>query len=228
MMFIFGSTMDYVEGKMQSGFVFENPTKPAAAAAVSLSRSNGRISNAQSNIRASCRRASEDDAEPGKSLLVTAQQNDIDIEVLRGRSGMLNLPSNCFGRRFKKLPDASEEEEDMLDRHSCQNLRRLSNYGDGGTGRLSSQVPDETCNMMMSGDDFPFRPAKNDNQAIWSAYTRHEFVQQLGSGDLPDNASITTWVKIIYFSSTLPEPTPGRVSEALADIRQATAVSRQL
>ncbi len=27
MMFIFGSTMDYVEGKMQSGFVFENPNE---------------------------------------------------------------------------------------------------------------------------------------------------------------------------------------------------------
>ena len=27
MMFIFGSTMDYVEGNMQSGFVFENPNE---------------------------------------------------------------------------------------------------------------------------------------------------------------------------------------------------------
>ena len=40
----------------------------------------------------------EIDAEQGKSLLVAAQQNDIDIEeCLRGRRSMLNLPHYCSG-----------------------------------------------------------------------------------------------------------------------------------
>ena len=95
----------------------------------------------------------EIDAEPGESLLLTAQQNNIDIE---GACEGVMACSTCHlivsEDWFKKLPDASEEEEDMLD---------LA-YGLTKTSRLSCQitvtedldglvlkVPDETRNMMM-------------------------------------------------------------------------------
>ena len=92
-------------------------------------------------------------AEPGKSLLVTAQQNDIDIE---GACEGVMACSTCHlivsEDWFKKLPDASEEEEDMLD--LAYGLTRTSRLGcqimvtedlDG----LVIKVPDETRNMMM-------------------------------------------------------------------------------
>ena len=92
-------------------------------------------------------------AEPGKSLLVTAQQNDIDIE---GACEGVMACSTCHlivsEDWFKKLPDASEEEEDMLD--LAYGLTKTSRLGcqitvtedlDG----LVLKVPDETRNMMM-------------------------------------------------------------------------------
>ena len=92
-------------------------------------------------------------AEPGKSLLVTAQQNDIDIE---GACEGVMACSTCHlivsEDWFEKLPDASEEEEDMLD--LAYGLTRTSRLGcqitvtedlDG----LVIRVPDETRNMMM-------------------------------------------------------------------------------
>ena len=95
----------------------------------------------------------EIDAELGKSLLVTAQQNDIDIE---GACEGVMACSTCHlivsEDWFKKLPDASEEEEDMLD--LAYGLTKTSRLGcqitvtedlDG----LVLRVPDETCNMMM-------------------------------------------------------------------------------
>ena len=95
----------------------------------------------------------EIDAEPGKSLLVTAQQNDIDIE---GACEGVMACSTCHlivsEDWFKKLPDASEEEEDMLD--LAYGLTKTSRLGcqitvtedlDG----LVVRVPDETRNMMM-------------------------------------------------------------------------------
>ena len=95
----------------------------------------------------------EIDAEPGKSLLVTAQQNDIDIE---GACEGVLACSTCHlivsEAWFKKLPDASEEEEDMLD--LAYGLTKTSRLGcqitvtedlDG----LVLKVPDETRNMMM-------------------------------------------------------------------------------
>ena len=95
----------------------------------------------------------EIDAEPGKSLLVTAQQNDIDIE---GACEGVMACSTCHlivsEDWFKKLPDASEEEEDMLD--LAYGLTKTSRLGcqitvtedlDG----LVLKVPDETRNMMM-------------------------------------------------------------------------------
>ena len=95
----------------------------------------------------------EIDAEPGKSLLVAAQQNDIDIE---GACEGVMACSTCHlivsEDWFKKLPDASEEEEDMLD--LAYGLTKTSRLGcqitvtedlDG----LVLKVPDETRNMMM-------------------------------------------------------------------------------
>ena len=32
-----------------------------------------------------------------------------------------------------------------------------------------------------------FERLKKDNQAIWLAYTQHEFVKQLASGELPES-----------------------------------------
>ena len=95
----------------------------------------------------------EIDAEPGKSLLVAAQQNNIDIE---GACEGVMACSTCHlivsEDWFKKLPDASEEEEDMLD--LAYGLTKTSRLGcqitvtedlDG----LVLKVPDETRNMMM-------------------------------------------------------------------------------
>ena len=95
----------------------------------------------------------EIDAEPGKSLLVTAQQNDIDIE---GACEGVMACSTCHlivsEDWFKKLPDASEEEEDMLD--LAYGLTKTSRLGcqitvtedlDG----LVLKVPDETHNMLL-------------------------------------------------------------------------------
>ena len=95
----------------------------------------------------------EIDAEQGKTLLVVAQQNDIDIE---GACEGVMACSTCHlivsEDWFKKLPDASEEEEDMLD--LAYGLTKTSRLGcqitvtedlDG----LVLKVPDETRNMMM-------------------------------------------------------------------------------
>ena len=95
----------------------------------------------------------EIDAEPGKSLLVTAQQNDIDIE---GACEGVLACSTCHlivsEDWFKKLPDASEEEEDMLD--LAYGLTKTSRLGCQITVTedlegLVVRVPDETRNMMM-------------------------------------------------------------------------------
>ena len=58
----------------------------------------------------------EIDAEQGKSLLVAAQQNDIDIEgACEGAMACSTCHLIVSEDWFEKLPDASEEEEDMLD-----------------------------------------------------------------------------------------------------------------
>ena len=95
----------------------------------------------------------EIDAELGKSLLVTAQQNDIDIEgACEGAMACSTCHLIVSEDWFEKLPDASEEEEDMLD--LAYGLTRTSRLGcqitvtedlDG----LVIRVPDETRNMMM-------------------------------------------------------------------------------
>ena len=95
----------------------------------------------------------EIDAEQGKSLLVAAQQNDIDIEgACEGAMACSTCHLIVLEGWFEKLPDASEEEEDMLD--LAYGLTRTSRLGcqitvtedlDG----LVIRVPDETRNMMM-------------------------------------------------------------------------------
>ena len=95
----------------------------------------------------------EIDAEQGKSLLVAAQQNDIDIEgACEGAMACSTCHLIVSEDWFEKLPDASEEEEDMLD--LAYGLTRTSRLGcqitvtedlDG----LVIKVPDETRNMMM-------------------------------------------------------------------------------
>ncbi|MAI10805.1 MAG: 2Fe-2S ferredoxin [Rhodospirillaceae bacterium TMED167] len=95
----------------------------------------------------------EIDAEPGKSLLVTAHQNGIDIE---GACEGVMACSTCHlivaEDWYERLPDASEEEDDMLD--LAYGLTKTSRLGcqitvtedlDG----LVIKVPDETRNMMM-------------------------------------------------------------------------------
>ena len=95
----------------------------------------------------------EIDAEQGKSLLVAAHQNNIDIE---GACEGVMACSTCHlivsADWYEKLPDASEEEEDMLD--LAYGLTKTSRLGcqitvtedlDG----LVLKVPDETRNMMM-------------------------------------------------------------------------------
>ena len=88
-----------------------------------------------------------------KSLLVAAQQNDIDIEgACEGAMACSTCHIIVSEDWFEKLPDASEEEEDMLD--LAYGLTRTSRLGcqitvtedlDG----LVIKVPDETRNMMM-------------------------------------------------------------------------------
>ena len=95
----------------------------------------------------------EIDAEQGKSLLVAAHQNDIDIEgACEGAMACSTCHLIVSEDWFEKLPDASEEEEDMLD--LAYGLTRTSRLGcqitvtedlDG----LVIRVPDETRNMMM-------------------------------------------------------------------------------
>ena len=95
----------------------------------------------------------EIDAEQGKSLLVAAHQNNIDIE---GACEGVMACSTCHlivsADWYEKLPDASEEEEDMLD--LAYGLTKTSRLGcqitvtedlDG----LVLKVPDETRNMMI-------------------------------------------------------------------------------
>ena len=95
----------------------------------------------------------EIDAEPGKSLLVAAQQNDIDIE---GACEGVMACSTCHvivsEDWFKQLPDASDEEEDMLD--LAYGLTKTSRLGcqitvTGDLDGLVLKVPDETRNMMI-------------------------------------------------------------------------------
>ena len=95
----------------------------------------------------------EIDAEQGKSLLVAAQQNDIDIEgACEGAMACSTCHLIVSEDWFKKLPDASEEEEDMLD--LAYGLTKTSRLGcqitvtedlDG----LVLKVPDETRNMII-------------------------------------------------------------------------------
>ena len=95
----------------------------------------------------------EIDVEQGKSLLVAAQQNDIDIEgACEGAMACSTCHLIVSEDWFEKLPDASEEEEDMLD--LAHGLTRTSRLGcqirvtedlDG----IVIRVPDETRNMMM-------------------------------------------------------------------------------
>ena len=95
----------------------------------------------------------EINAEPGKSLLMNAQQNDIDIE---GACEGVMACSTCHlvvaEDWYEKLPDASEEEDDMLD--LAHGLTKTSRLGcqitvtedlDG----LVIRVPEETRNMMI-------------------------------------------------------------------------------
>ena len=95
----------------------------------------------------------EIDAELGKSLLVAAHQNDIDIEgACEGAMACSTCHLIVSADWYEKLPDASEEEEDMLD--LAYGLTKTSRLGcqitvtedlDG----LVLKVPDETHNMMM-------------------------------------------------------------------------------
>ena len=68
-----------------------------------------------------------------------------------------------------------------------------------------------------------FERLKNDNQAIWSAYTQHEFVQQLGSGDLPEPCFRhylgQDYLFLIHFARAYA--LAAYKSETLTDIRQA-------
>ena len=70
-----------------------------------------------------------------------------------------------------------------------------------------------------------FGRLKNDNQAIWSAYIQHEFVQQLGSGVLPERCFHhylgQDYLFLIHFARAYA--LAAYKSETLADIRQATA-----
>ena len=94
----------------------------------------------------------EIDAEQGKSLLVAAHQNNIDIE---GACEGVMACSTCHlivsADWYEKLPDASEEEEDMLD--LAYGLTKTSRLGcqitvTGDLDGLVLKVPDETRNMM--------------------------------------------------------------------------------
>ena len=95
----------------------------------------------------------EINAEPGKSLLMNAHQNDIDIE---GACEGVMACSTCHlvvaEDWYEKLPDASEEEDDMLD--LAHGLTKTSRLGcqitvtedlDG----LVIRVPEETRNMII-------------------------------------------------------------------------------
>ena len=70
-----------------------------------------------------------------------------------------------------------------------------------------------------------FERLKNDNQSIWSAYIQHEFVQQLGSGVLPERCFHhylgQDYLFLIHFARAYA--LAAYKSETLADIRQATA-----
>ncbi len=95
----------------------------------------------------------EVDAETGKSLLVVAHQHDIDIEgacegVMACSTCHLIVDDDWYGN----LPDASEEEDDMLD--LAYGLTKTSRLGcqitttedlDG----LVVKLPTETRNMMI-------------------------------------------------------------------------------
>ena len=93
------------------------------------------------------------DAKPGESLLVTAHDNGIRIE---GACEGVMACSTCHliveDDWYDKVPDASEEEEDMLD--LAYGLTKTSRLGcqitvteslDG----LVIKLPDETRNLMM-------------------------------------------------------------------------------
>ena len=69
-----------------------------------------------------------------------------------------------------------------------------------------------------------FERLKKDNQAIWSAYTRHQFVQQLETGNLPApcfrHYLCQDYLFLIHFARAYA--LAAYKSETLVDIRQAT------
>lgn len=69
-----------------------------------------------------------------------------------------------------------------------------------------------------------FERLKKDNQAIWSAYTQHDFIQQLSSGNLPEPCFRhylgQDYLFLIHFARAYA--LAAYKSESLADIRQAT------
>ena len=68
-----------------------------------------------------------------------------------------------------------------------------------------------------------FERLKGDNRAIWSAYTNHDFVRQLASGDLPETCFRhylgQDYLFLIQFARAYA--LAAYKSETLADIRQA-------
>ena len=58
----------------------------------------------------------EIDAQNGLSLLEVAHNNGVSLEgACEGITSMFNMPYNFREKIFEKLPEPSEEEEDMLD-----------------------------------------------------------------------------------------------------------------
>ncbi|TYZ61534.1 hypothetical protein PybrP1_006858 [[Pythium] brassicae (nom. inval.)] len=91
-------------------------------------------------------------AEPGKTLLDVAQENDVELEGACGGELACSTCHLVFEKElFDKLPEISEEEEDMLDlawgltdtsRLGCQ--IKVTKDLEGTTIR----VPDESNNLM--------------------------------------------------------------------------------
>ena len=148
----------------------------------------------------------EVDAPLGLSVLEIAHRHDIDIEgACEGSLACSTCHVIVDPEWYELLKEASEDEEDMLDlafgltetsRLGCQII--ITEELDGLTVRLPA-APATCCSAEATADErrAALRALGAGAGGDWPAYTRHDFVLRLASGDLPEAASGAIWCRII-------------------------------
>lgn len=92
------------------------------------------------------------DAEPGTSICDALLQHDIEIEHACEKSCACTTCHVIVREGFASLPEASEEEEDLLDKAwGLEANSRLSCQAVVGTRELVIEIPKYTINMAKEG-----------------------------------------------------------------------------